>query len=676
MKAAPVAGGPAVVAHGRAVLGDLDAAVGREWLVTNGIGGFAMGSLGGPATRAYHGWLVAATQPPVGRRLLVGGLVERVTMGGRTLALDAHEYADGTLDGRGWEAQESFLLDGSIPTWRFAVEDQIVERRVWMARGANTTYVRYRLARGDRPLRLAVGTLTTDREFHAATRAGPSPAVEPIAGGVLVRWSADGTPLRIEGPGAEVTADGGWWYGFRHREETARGEDDLSDLYLAATHSVTLTADRPWTLVLSAEESRDVDAEQALLAAQAHDADLVRAAGGDRLSPFVRQLVIAADAFIVRRDAVARGPDEPLAAGEGRSIVAGYPWFNDWGRDTMIALPGLTLATGRSAEAAAILRAFGRWVADGLLPNDFPPVAGVTPEYNTVDAALWYVQAIRAYHEATGDDALRDELLPVVHSIVEAHIGGTRHGIGVDHADGLLWAGEPGLALTWMDARLNDWVVTPRIGKPVEINALWYNALVTVGSWLQGSADSGSGQTYMTLAEQVAKSFRRRFWRPELGYLADVVDGPDGDDFALRPNQIFALSLHFALLEGDQARSALAAVGRALHTSYGLRTLAPGDPAYLGAYGGDRQARDAAYHQGTSWAWLMGAYAEAIERVTGDRVAALSVLRPFEAHLADAGQGSISEVFDGDAPHRPHGCPAQAWSVAEVLRVWRLLARE
>jgi predicted glycogen debranching enzyme len=676
VKAAPVAAGPAVVAHGRAVLGDLDAAIRREWLVTNGIGGFAMGSLAGPATRGYHGWLVAATQPPVGRRVLVGGLVERVTVSGRTFALDAHEYADGTLDGRGWEAQESFLLDGSIPTWRFAVEDQIVERRVWMARGANTTYVRYRLARGARPVRLAVGTLTTDRDFHAATRAGPPPAVEPIAAGVLVRWDSDGTPLRIVGPDADVAGDGAWWYGFRHREETARGEDDLSDLYLAATHSVTLTADRPWTLVLSAEESPDVDGEQALLAAQAHDADLVRAAGGDRLSPVVRQLVIAADAFIVRRDAVAKGPDDPLAEGEGRSIVAGYPWFNDWGRDTMIALPGLTLATGRSAEAAAILRAFGRWVADGLLPNDFPSVAGVTPEYNTVDAALWYVQAIRAYHEATGDDALRDELLPVVQAIVEAHIAGTRHGIGVDHADGLLRAGETGLALTWMDARLDDWVVTPRMGKPVEINALWYNALVTVGSWLQGSADSGSGQTYMTLAEQVAKSFRRRFWRPELGYLADVVDGPDGDDLALRPNQVFALSLHFALLEGDQARSALAAVGRALHTSYGLRTLAPDDPAYIGVYGGDREARDGAYHQGTSWAWLMGAYAEAIERVTGDRAVALSVLRPFEAHLADAGQGSISEVFDGDAPHRPHGCPAQAWSVAEVLRVWRLLARE
>ncbi len=676
MKAGPQPAGVPLVAHGRAILGDLAAATRREWLVTNGIGGFAMGTLAGLGTRSYHGWLVAATQPPVGRRMLVGGLVERLAVGGRTFALDAHEYADGTIDGRGWELQESFLLDGSMPAWRFAIEDQVVERRVWMERGANTTYVRYRLARGSRPVELTVSPLTTDRELHGATRAGPAPAVDRIEGGLLVRFADDATTIRVLAPDADVTADGAWWIGFRHREETARGEPDLSDLYLPGTFHATLRPGRSWTLVLSAEDDPDLDGEAALNAAYGHDADLIRAAGGDRLSPFVRQLVMAADAFIVRRDAVAQGEGDPLADGEGRSIIAGYPWFNDWGRDTMIALPGLTLATGRAAEGAAILRAYGRWIADGLLPNDFPSVAGVTPEYNTVDAALWYIQAIRAYHEATGDDALRDELLPVVRSIVDAHVAGTRHGIGVDHADGLLRAGEPGVAVTWMDARIDDRVVTPRVGKPVEVNALWYNALVTVGSWLLGANDHATGQAYMTLAEQVAKSFRRRFWRPELGHLADVVDGSDGDDVALRPNQVFALSLHFPLLEGDQARSTLAAVGRSLHTSYGLRTLSPDDPAYLGTYAGDREARDGAYHQGTAWAWLMGAYAEAIERVTSDRAAALSVLRPFEAHLADAGQGSISEIFDGDAPHAPRGCPAQAWSVAEVLRVWRQLARE
>ena len=665
-----------LVTHGRAILGDLDASLRREWLVTNGIGGFAMGTLAGPATRGYHGWLVAASEPPVGRRVLVGGLVERVTSSERTVELDGHEFADGTLTGRGWERQESFLLDGSVPVWRFALDDAIVERRVWMGHGANTTYVRYRLARGSRPVRLAVSALTTDRAFHRLSRAGAPPEVEQVDDGLLVRWATATSPLHILGPGAEVTADGAWWLGFLHREETARGEPDVGDRYLAGTHTATLQPGRPWTLILSTEPQPDLDAESSLAATYARDAELVRAAGGERLSPFVRQLVLAADAFIVRRDAVAGDPDSPLAGGEGRTIIAGYPWFNDWGRDTMIALPGLTLATGRSAEAAAILRVFGGLVADGLVPNDLPSTAAATLEYNTVDAALWFIQAIRAHHEATGDDDLRQELLPVVRAIVEAHLAGTRHGSGVDHADGLLRAGEAGVQLTWMDARLDDWVVTPRMGKPVEINALWYNALVTVGSWLLAASDAATGQRYMTLAEQVATSFRARFWRPELGYLADVVDGPDGDDTSLRPNQVFALSLPYALLGGTQARSTLDAVGRALLTSYGLRTLAPTDPRYVGTYHGDRRARDGAYHQGTAWAWLMGAYAEAIDKISGDRAAALSVLRPFEAHLLDAGQGSISEIFDGDAPHPARGCPAQAWSVAEVLRVWRLLARE
>ena len=676
MRAAPPPAPMPAVVHGRAILGELDAASRREWLVTNGIGGYAMGTLGGLATRSYHGWLVAATEPPVGRRVVVAGLVERATIGDRTVALDAQEFADGTIEGRGWELQESFVLDGSIPAWRFAIEDAILERRVWLGRGANTTYVQYRLARGDRPVRLAVSALTTDRAFHSLSRAGDPPAVEPIDGGLLVRWPGDQLTLRIQARDGEVATDGGWWLGFRYREETARGEPDLGDLYLAGTHRVTLQPGRSWTLVLSSEPEPDLDAEASLAAARTRDGELIRAAGGERLSPFVRQLVLAADAFIVRRDAVPTGPDDPPADGQGRSIIAGYPWFNDWGRDTMISLPGLTLATGRSVEAAAILRVFGRLVADGLVPNDLPSTRDQTPEYNTVDAALWYVQAVRAYDDATADATLREELLPVLVRIVEAHLAGTRHGIGVDQRDGLLHAGEAGIQLTWMDARLDDWVVTPRMGKPVEINALWYNALVTVGSWLLGTAASATGQHYMTLAEQVATSFRARFWRPALGYLADVVDGPDGDDLTLRPNQVFALSLPFALLEGTAARSTLEAVGRALGTSYGLRTLVPGDPRYVGVYAGDRRARDGAYHQGTAWAWLMGAYAEAIERVTGDRASALSVLRPFEAHLLDAGQGSVSEIFDGDPPHRPRGCPFQAWSVAEVLRVWRLLARE
>ena len=474
-----------------------------------------------------------------------------------------------------------------------------------------------------------------------------------------------------------MDAAGAWWYGFRHREETARGEADLSDLYLAGTHTVTLAPNRPWTLVLSTEDAPEVRGEEALLAAHGHDADVVRAAGGDRLSPFIRQLVIAADAFIVRRDAVAQGESDPLAEGEGRSIVAGYPWFNDWGRDTMIALPGLTLATGRSAEAAAILRAFGRWVVGGLLPNDFPSIAGVTPEYNTVDAALWYIQALRAYHDATGDDALRDELLPVVRAIVEAHIGGTRHGIGVDHADGLLRAGEPGLA-AHLDGRPGR-----RLGRHRPDGQARRDQRPLVQRARDGRvmAPGRGRRRHRTDLHDPRRAGGEVVPQAVLAPGAGLSRGRRRRAGGRRPRPSPEPGLRpvaplRAPRGGPGARRALDAVGRALHTSYGLRTLAPGDAAYIGLYTGDRRARDGAYHQGTSWAWLMGAYAEAIERVTGDRAAALSVLRPFEAHLADAGQGSISEIFDGDAPHLPRGCPAQAWSVAEVLRVWRLLARE
>jgi predicted glycogen debranching enzyme len=339
----------------------------------------------------------------------------------------------------------------------------------------------------------------------------------------------------------------------------------------------------------------------------------------------------------------------------------------------MISLPGLTLATGRPEDAAQILRAFSRYVVDGLLPNNFPDQAGVVPGYNTADATLWYVLAVRAYHAATGDATLVADLLPVLRDVVAWHVRGTRYGIGVDATDGLLRAGEPGVQLTWMDAKVGDWVVTPRIGKPVEINALWYNVLRVLAELAQPH-DPAAAQEYAARADQARAAFEQRFWRPEHGYLADVVDGPDGDDWALRPNQIFAVSLPFPLLEGAEAAAVVDAVARALLTSYGLRSLSPRDPAYQGHYGGDQRARDGAYHQGTVWTWLMGAYVEAHYRVHGDVAAVRQLLDPFAHHLCDAGLGSVSEILEGDPPHLPRGCIAQAWGVAEVLRVWRALA--
>jgi predicted glycogen debranching enzyme len=356
----------------------------------------------------------------------------------------------------------------------------------------------------------------------------------------------------------------------------------------------------------------------------------------------------------------------------GRTVIAGYHWFNDWGRDTMISLPGLTLATGRAEDARDILAEFGQFVADGLLPNNFPDSSGAIPGYNTADASLWYVLAVRAYAEATGDQALVADLLPTLRTMVDRHLQGTRYHIGVDPADGLLHAGEPGVQLTWMDAKVGDWVVTPRIGKPVEINALWYNMLQTLADFLAARGD-GAAQEYQAHAARARSAFRARFRRQGQASLADVVDAPGGDDWTVRPNQIFAVSLPYPLLEGTEAREVVDVVGRSLLTSYGLRSLSPRDPAYRGTYSGNQVQRDGSYHQGPVWTWLMGPYVAAHYRAYQDRETALALLRPFEEHLSDAGLGSISEILEGNPPHLPRGCIAQAWGVAEVLRVWREL---
>jgi predicted glycogen debranching enzyme len=421
--------------------------------------------------------------------------------------------------------------------------------------------------------------------------------------------------------------------------------------------------------------------DMALAAEEERQVRLLRRANAESAHPAVQQLTLAADQFIVERrfasdSKASQGKSENAGQDEHvyKTVIAGYHWFNDWGRDTMISLPGLTLATGRPEDAAAILSTFARYVADGLLPNNFPDHSGVIAGYNTVDATLWYVLAVYAYYQATHDMALLDQLLPVLRDIIDWHRRGTRYHIGVDPADGLLHAGEPGVQLTWMDAKVGDWVVTPRIGKPVEINALWYNALRILASFLTERGDRAA-QEYSALPDKVRTSFRSRFFHPNQSHLADVVDSPEGDDFTLRPNQIFAVSLPFPLLDGAEAAQVVDAVSRSLFTSYGLRSLSPDNPAYHGDYGGDQARRDGAYHQGPVWTWLMGAYVEAHYRVYRDPHAALALLQPFEDHLRNAGLGSISEILEGDAPHLPNGCIAQAWGVAEVLRVWRELER-
>jgi predicted glycogen debranching enzyme len=655
---------------GREVAGRLDVAESREWLCTNGLGGFASGTVAGLPTRRYHALLVAALKPPVGRTVMVSGLEERVEYDGGTYALATDRWADGTVAPEGHRLIERFHLDGTTPVWRYACADALVEKRVWMEPGANTTYVRYRLLRAGAggPVRLRLEALVNYRDYHLTTRGpGWQMKVDPVPHGLRVTAFDGARPMLLLAPGAAVETAHEWYVGFRLSAEEARGLDALDDNLHVGTFGVTLEAGGALTCVLSAEEAPGLDGEQARQRRAAHEALVLLAWRNGQPAAagapgWIDRLVLAADQFLVSRPLA----DDP----GGLSVIAGYHWFGDWGRDTMIALPGLTLATGRPEVARRILTTFARFVDGGMLPNVFPD-AGERPEYNTVDAALWYVEAVRAYHAATGDDGTVRGLFPALEQIVRAYAGGTRYHIGVDGADGLVTAGEPGVQLTWMDAKVGDWVVTPRVGKPVEINALWYNALVAV-TRLARRLGRPHGE-WEAMARRAGAGFAR-FWNADAGYCYDVLDGPSGHETGLRPNQILAVSLPASALPADRQRRVVDACARRLLISYGLRSLAPGEPGYQPRYAGGPRERDGAYHQGTAWAWLLGPFALAYAKVHGDREAARALLEPLAQHLTDHGVGSISEVFDAEPPFTPGGCIAQAWSVAETLRAWCLLA--
>ncbi len=658
----------AVLDWGREVCGNLGPAESREWLCTNGIGGFASGTVAGLLTRRYHGLLVAALQPPLGRTLLVAKLDDTVEYDGLRRPLCTNRWADGTVDPHGFREIERFRLEGTTPVWTLACADLLLEKRVWMEPGANTTYVQYRLLRAGGPAALELKALVNYRDYHATTRGdGWQMRGEPVPQGLRVVAYEGARSFLLLAAGAEVAPAHDWYYGFDLAAERERGLDFREDHLHAGTFRATLSPGAALTIVISAETAPSLDGDAAWDRRRRYEDDLLarwrKAHPVAKQAPgWIEQLVLAADQFVVRRPL----PDDP----DGMSVIAGYPWFGDWGRDTMISLPGLLLTTGRPEVAGRILTTFSRFVDGGMLPNRFPD-AGEVPEYNSVDAALWYVEAIRAYHQATGDDALLTQLFPVLEEIVRWHRTGTRYGIAVDPADGLLRSGEPGVQLTWMDAKVDDWVVTPRTGKAVEINALWYNALCAMLSFAR-RLHRPAGE-WEALAAQVRTGFAR-FWNERTGYCSDVLDGPDGDDDALRPNQIFAVSLPGSPLTPRQRQKVVEACARHLLTSFGLRSLAPGYLRYQGRYIGGPRERDAVYHQGPAWAWLLGPFVLAHFRVQGDPAAALAFLEPMAHHLADYGVGSIAEIFDGESPFTPRGCIAQAWSVAEILRAWMEIA--
>ncbi|MBI4609784.1 MAG: glycogen debranching enzyme family protein [Candidatus Rokubacteria bacterium] len=649
---------------GRETCGQLVTAESREWLCANGLGSFASGTVAGTLTRRYHGLLVAALKPPLGRTLLVARVDETVDYAGAPYPLFTNRWADGTVEPHGYRHIERFRREGTTPVWTYACGDALLEKRVWMEHGANTTYLQYRVLRAGGPLALELKGLVNYRDYHRAARSdGWRLAVEPVPGGLRVLAFDGATPFVLLARGAECQLAHVWYHGFHLALEAERGLEAREDHLHAGTFRVTLGPGEALTLALSAEAQVSLDAEAAWQRRQSHEAELLSA--WRRAQPlasgapaWVDQLVLAADQFVVRRPL----PDDP----DGISVIAGYHWFGDWGRDTMISLPGLALSTGRPQVARKILTTFARFVDRGMLPNRFPDVEE-TPEYNTADATLWYFDAIQTYHGATGDDALLKRLFPVLEEIVRWHVEGTRYGIAVDPADGLLRSGARGVQLTWMDAKVGDWVVTPRTGKAVEINALWYNALTSMGAFARRLGKPAD--PWERLASRVKASFER-FWSEALGYCHDVIDGPDGDDAALRPNQIFAASLAESPLAPERRRKVVDACARHLLTSFGLRSLAPGHPQYRGRYGGGQLERDGAYHQGTVWGWLLGPFALAHLRAYGDPARARSFLLPMAQHLGDYGVGSIAEIFDGDPPFTPRGCIAQAWSVAETLRAW------
>jgi predicted glycogen debranching enzyme len=634
---------------------DLREGLRREWLETNGLGSFACGTVAGAATRRYHALLCTATRPPVARMVLVNDVEATLLAGGERHELSTHVYP-GTVQPEGYRALAGFRLDPwPIWTWRFG--GLTVERELFMPHGVQATVIRWR-ARSTQPMvpaTLVVRPLCSGRDYHALHHEnGELSASAAIDERLITVTPYPGVPTVRMHHNGRYLHEPIWYRRFQLPIERERGLDYEEDLFSFGEIHYSLGDGDQAELILATDGRRWFDAA-ALAAterarrAQIAQMQLERTPGNE----LAARLATAADQFVVAR-------------GGGSTVIAGYPWFTDWGRDTFIALPGLALTTGRRAVAREVLAAFAPYVSQGMIPNRFPD-QGEAPEYNSVDAPLWYAIAVGRFAAQAGDDPLvRDQLWPAVRAIVEGYRRGTRYGIVVD-GDGLVRAGAPGVQLTWMDAKVGDWVVTPRSGKPIEIQALWIRAL-------RAACDIGRrlGERALTFELELAErracaALASRYWHEQGGYFCDVIDG-DARDASLRPNQLYALALDPGVLDHGQAAHALDAVERHLLTPVGLRTLAPGDGSYRGRCLGSQRERDAAYHQGTVWPHLLGVYADACYQVRRERVGRKLAQRMLP-HLTDAGIGQVSEIFDGDAPHEPRGCFAQAWAVAELLRL-------
>jgi predicted glycogen debranching enzyme len=641
-----------MISFDRSICGDYDEASSREWLETNGIGGFASGTISGSNTRRYHGLLTAATRPPLGRITTVSKFLETLTVGSETFELSANRFS-GKVDSRACKFISEFRLD-PFPIWRFDLGGFQLEKRLFMPYGSNTTVVTWSIvgdAKGQDAF-LEVRPLLAFVDYHHLQHEDAKFLISYRSRGAIasVRPYPEMPEVYFHHNATAIEATGDWYRNFEYTIEQERGFECQEDLFqpfvmrfdLQHPAEAVVTTDQSTKAATELENDEIERRSELIKTAKATDETM-------------QHLVLAADQFLVKR-------------GSGHTVIAGYPWFSDWGRDTMISLPGLTLTTGRYDIAREIILEFSKHISEGMLPNRFPD-EGEEAEYNTVDATLWYFEAIRAYAEASRDlDTVRDELYEKLSLVVAAHLRGTRYNIHVD-TDGLLHAGEAGVQLTWMDAKVGDKVITPRTGKPVEIQALWYNALRIMQDFAERFEHGEDASRFGSMADLAKLSFNAAFWNDSAECLFDVVSNGERDG-SIRPNQILAVSLGHSMLEPDRMKMIVDKVEAELLTPVGLRSLSPRDPAYVGFYRGGPLERDSAYHQGTVWAWLIGPFVDAYRKVYPDREDRVrEILAPIAGHLREAGIGQISEIFDAEPPHAPRGCTAQAWSVAEVLRV-------
>jgi predicted glycogen debranching enzyme len=649
----------------------------QEWLLANGLGGYASGTISGSVTSRHHGLLIAALPAPLGRVVMLNHVAESLRMNGTVIQLSGEEPC---RPGEGSSVNQymiEFRLENQIPVWRFVVGDIVIEKRILLMHGQNTVHVRYELISAPGPVRLEVRpSVHFRRHEHEVSTALQADYLLKISGERYeISVSAVYPPLRLLLRGEHGTfTHEAYTRDLAYQLEADRGYSSRGRLWSPGYFAMTLEPGHPATIIASTEPWKIIYAltpDEAIAADTERRRRLLAMAPEAARHGLPAEMVLAADQFIITPAGRVEDAARARAAGdEIRSVIAGYHWFTDWGRDTMISLEGLTISTGRSDEAGWILRTFSHYIRDGLLPNFFPDGEN-EGLYHTADATLWFFHALHRYVEATNDRATLRMILPKLVDIVEHHIRGTKFGIGVDPHDGLLRQGAEGYQLTWMDAKVDGWVVTPRRGKAVEINALWYNALRLLEAWLQQESGTPAAQSIAVHATRARESFNRRFWFADGGYLYDVVDGETGDDTAFRPNQILAISLDHPVLDRSHWERVVDAVCARLVTPVGLRTLSREHPDYKASYFGDLRSRDAAYHQGTVWAWLIGPFIDAWLKVHPEDVrGARELLDGFAGHLDEAAIGSISEVFDAEPPFTPRACIAQAWSVAEVLRCW------